>query len=187
MSRQPRHVLNLLIAAGIAGFAAPSLLAGNDPDSYNEFANARYQGIEGASVQLEDGRWEGEPYAPGGASRPAVGLVEHFVLNGDLDGDGEIEAVVLLWQSSGGSGTFDHVAVMKKVDGDWLNVATAPLGDRVQVRGGAINGWTGSNEHNRLRTSDPELLVAATGMDLIRFQSVNVTFRCVRTAGTPAR
>jgi heat shock protein HslJ len=139
MSRQPRHVLNLLIAAGIAGFAAPSLLAGNDPDSYNEFANARYQGIEGASVQLEDGRWEGELYAPGGASRPAVGLVEHFVLNGDLDGDGEIEAVVLLWQSSGGSGTFDHVAVMKKVDGDWLNVATAPLGDRVQVRGGAIN------------------------------------------------
>ena len=105
----------------------------------SKFANATYHGIEDSPVQLSDGRWEGKPYVEGGASRPSVGLVENFVLTGDLDGDGSDESIVLLWQSSGGSGTFDHLAVMAEVGGELRNIATAPLGDRVQVRRAEIS------------------------------------------------
>ncbi len=69
--------------------------------------------------------------------------------------------------------------------GDWSEMVVEPKkrgGWGFGVRGGAINSWTGSNEHNRLRTSDREMLVAATGMDQNRTMSMNVTFRCVRTA-----
>jgi len=112
-----------------------SVLASEENKTRTEpFANATYNGIEYEPVQLMDGRWEGEPYAEGGASRPSVGLVEDFVLTGDLDGDGDDESVVLLWQSSGGSGTFDYLAVMRENDGEVLNLGTAPLGDRVQIR-----------------------------------------------------
>jgi len=128
----------LLLVLSASWFMVPSLLAGPGPDLHPGLANASYQGIEDTPVQLENGRWEGEPYVEGGASRPSVGLVEDFSLEGDVDGDGEPETVVQLWQSSGGSGNFQHVAVMKNRDGKWLNVATAPVGDRVQVRAGAI-------------------------------------------------
>jgi heat shock protein HslJ len=128
----------LLVTIGIFCFAIPAAFAGTGSDFRSEMANASYQGIEDSSVQLKDGRWEGEPFVEGGASRPAVGLVEDFSLQGDLDGDGADETVVLLWQSSGGSGTFNYMAVMKGEGGALVNVATAPLGDRVQVRGGSI-------------------------------------------------
>jgi len=92
-----------------------------------------------APVTLTDGRWEGEPFVEGGASRPAVGLVDHFILLGDLDGDGLDEAATLLWESSGGSGTRLYLAVMGHRDGDIENQGTALIGDRAQVRSGEIN------------------------------------------------
>jgi len=53
-------------------------------------------------------------------------------------------------------------------------------------RGGAINSWPGSNEHNRLRTSDREMVAATTpvvsGGNMYRHHAVNTGFRCVRTA-----
>ena len=69
-----------------------------------ELAHATYSGIMDEPVTLTGGRWEGEPFVEGGASRPTVGLVDHFILTGDLDGDGLDEAVTFLWESSGGSG-----------------------------------------------------------------------------------
>jgi heat shock protein HslJ len=110
----------------------------NDAPTLEELANGTYTGIEDHPVKLIDGRWEGEPYAEGGSSRPSVGLVNDFQLHGDLDGDGADEIVVLLWQSSGGSGTFDYLAVMGRKDGAVRNLATAAIGDRVQVRSGTI-------------------------------------------------
>ena len=103
-----------------------------------ELSNATYSGVEEDPVTLTDGRWEGEPFAEGGASRPSVGLVEDFRLLGDLDGDGKDESVVILWESSGGSGTYSYVAVVGKKDGAVKNLATAEIGDRVQVRSGSI-------------------------------------------------
>jgi heat shock protein HslJ len=103
-----------------------------------ELQNATYVGIYDEPVQLVDGRYEGEPFVEGGASRPTVGLVADFRLFGDLDGDGADEVVVMLWQSSGGSGTFDYIAAVGRRGVEIVNLGTAELGDRVQVRAARV-------------------------------------------------
>ena len=70
-------------------------------------------------------------------------LVDGLRLEGDLDGDGVPEAVALLASSEGGSGTFVHLAVVARRGRDVSGVAAARVGDRVQVRAGAI-------EHERI-------------------------------------
>lgn len=104
----------------------------------HRLANATYFGILSEPVTLTDGRWEGRPFVEGGASRPTVGLIDHFILIGDLDGDGADEAAALLWESSGGSGTRLYLAALGARDRDISNLATTLIGDRVQVRSGAI-------------------------------------------------
>ena len=107
------------------------------PPTLEELENATYHGFEEAdgSVTLVDGKWEGQPYEEGAAARPTVNFVRDFHVLGDLDGDGAEEAVVLLAESSGGSGVRSHVAVVARRGGALENVATTLLGDRVQIRG----------------------------------------------------
>lgn len=123
-------------SAGGANDIAPEL--GDAPPTLAELAGATYTGILAEPVTLEDGRWEGEPFVAGGAARPAVGLVEHFLLEGDLDADGRPEAVVLLWESSGGSGTRSYLAAMGRDGAGVVNLGTVLIGDRVQLKSGAI-------------------------------------------------
>jgi len=134
-ARQPlRHGLlgAALLLAPLPG------LATNAAPSASELANASYSGIDGQDITLSDGRWQGAPFVEGGASRPSAGLVEGFQLDGDLNGDGNDEAVVLLWQSSGGSGVFSYIAAMGRKGEEVINLGTAPIGDRVQVRAGHV-------------------------------------------------
>ena len=107
-----------------------------------DLKNATYVGLQDLSgpVTLKGGRWDGEPFEPGAASRPSVVLAPGFRLTGDLDGDGTEEAVVVLAHSSGGSGTFDHLAVVKQTAEGLRNVATTPLGDRVAIRSARVEG-----------------------------------------------
>lgn len=114
---------------------AASAVPGGSSPSLAELESATYLGITKDPITLTDGRYEGEPVSPEGASRPQVGLVRELVARGDLDGAaGGGEAAVLLWESSGGSGTFLHVAAMARVEGEVRNLGTAPVGNRVQVR-----------------------------------------------------
>lgn len=94
-------------------------------------------GIEG-DITLSGGRWEGEPFVEGGASRPSVMLIGDLYLSGDVTGDGAGDAVVFLSTSSGGSGTFLYLAVFQRLASGVTNAATAPIGDRVQIRRVAI-------------------------------------------------
>jgi len=113
--------------------AAPQALSAPlGAPTLEELKNATYAGLEDLAgpVSLKDGRWEGEPFEPGAASGPSVVLAPGFRLTGDLDGDGTEEAVVVLAQSSGGSGTFNSLAVVKRAAEGPRNVATTPLGDR---------------------------------------------------------
>ena len=105
-----------------------------------ELKNATYKDVEeaGSAFTLASGRWEGKPYEPGGASAPNVTFVRDFRLTGDLDGDGAEEAVVLLAAGTGGTGEMSYVAVVGRPGGNVTNVATAPIGDRVQVRDARI-------------------------------------------------
>jgi heat shock protein HslJ len=132
----------LLLLAVSAGCGGDEMDTGEEPSPpvLSELKNATYRGLEAdvEVVTLTDGVWEGEPFVEGAASRPRVVFVRDFHLMGDLDGDGLEEAVVLLSESSGGSGEFLHVAVVDRVEGKLENIATTPLGDRVQIR----RGWT---------------------------------------------
>jgi heat shock protein HslJ len=103
-------------------------------------ANATYEGIYEDPVTLEDGSWEGEPHVPEGASRPSVWLLDRLWLKGDLSGDGSEEAAVLLAESSGGSGSYSYIAAMGRRDGELVNLGTALIGDRVQLRAMRLSG-----------------------------------------------
>ena len=105
-----------------------------------QLKNVSYRGLEGIAkpVTLSKGSWEGQPLRRGAASRPAVHFVRDFRLLGDVDGDGADEAVVLLGVTSGGSGDLIHLAVVKWQGSEAVNVATARLGDRVQLRAGRV-------------------------------------------------
>jgi heat shock protein HslJ len=104
-------------------------------------AFATYSGLfDGQTLTLDAGRWQGAPYVAGGASAPRAGLAPPWVvLRGDLDGDGGEELAVLLWTSTGGSGTYDYLAVLDRAaDGAVVNRGTAALGDRVKLRSARI-------------------------------------------------
>lgn len=125
-----RFTFRALLVLGlgiIAGCSSPP-----EPLTEESLRNAEYQGIYAEAVQLTDGRYEGEPFVEGGASRPMVIFIEPHVF-GDLDGDSVDDAAVLLVENSGGSGSFVYLAVVLNHDGDPVNQATTLLGDRVQV------------------------------------------------------
>jgi heat shock protein HslJ len=139
-----RRAAIVVLAAVFAGACAAGDAAGPRSDaadqapSLAELLDGTYEGILGEPVTLSRGIWEGDPLVEGSASRPSVGLVQHFLLEGDFDGDGTPEAAVLLWESSGGSGTRSYLAVMKRVGGEVRNLGTALVGDRTQVMSGSI-------------------------------------------------
>lgn len=101
--------------------------------SLEQLSNATYQGVYDRPVRLSAGRFEGEPFEPGAASRPTLALMPDPIAYADLDGDDAQEAVVLLVESSGGSGSFVYLAVVALVQGEPKNLATELIGDRVSV------------------------------------------------------
>jgi heat shock protein HslJ len=103
-----------------------------------ELARTTYHGVYDEPVTLEGGYWEGAPYTADAVSRPEVGLIRDFRLTGDVNGDGSEEAVVLLIMSSGGSGTYNYLAVVGRNGETPVNLGTAGIGDRVQVRSASI-------------------------------------------------
>ncbi len=96
--------------------------------------NAQYAGIYNTVVQLTDGHYEGKPFVEGGASRPTVDFVKGFYTFGDLTGDGIDDAVVFLAENSGGSGAFTYVAAVENRQGLPVNIGTAFLGDRGELK-----------------------------------------------------
>ena len=93
--------------------------------------NAAYQGIYDEAVTLTDGLYAGDPFVEGGASRPTVTYLQ--AAWGDLTGDGADEAVVLLAENSGGSGSFIYIAVVAAQNGQTVNTVTTLLEDRAQI------------------------------------------------------
>lgn len=105
-----------------------------------EIENATYRGLDDhlGDVTLVHGSWQGKPYVEAGAVRPEVNVISKFRMTGDLDRDGTDEAVVLLEYRPGGTGELLYAAVVGRRNSRVVNVATAFIGDRVQVRGGHI-------------------------------------------------
>ncbi|MCP5093575.1 MAG: hypothetical protein GY949_21955 [Gammaproteobacteria bacterium] len=85
--------------------------------------------VEGEPVRLQNGRAV-RPAAPGSASEirtQVFGAPTH----GDIDGDGDTDAVFFLVQETGGSGTFYYVAAAHKVNGGYRGGTAVLIGDRI--------------------------------------------------------
>lgn len=110
---------------------APNLPAPLDPTAPGR---ATYSGILDEAITLIDGQYQGEPFMEDGASRPTVTLLTDPIAYGDLDGDGQDDAAVLLVYDSGGSGSFLYLAVVATGQDEPANAKAIFLGDRTQVR-----------------------------------------------------
>jgi hypothetical protein len=100
--------------------------------------NAIYT-VERRPVPLRDGRHEAEA-APGSAAK-AVTSVFGEPAFGDLDGDGDEDAVLLLVHDPGGSGTFYYIAASINENGRSRGTEAVFLGDRISPqRIGIRNG-----------------------------------------------
>jgi len=97
--------------------------------------------LRNMTYQSQDTR-SGEVHVSDGKFEDAGGHVWVTMLDtvawGDVFGDGQPEAVVVLGANTGGSGVFHSLAVVADVDGDPVNVAIAELGDRIKLRGLSI-------------------------------------------------
>jgi heat shock protein HslJ len=114
-----------------AGAAASPAAAGQQPaPTLDEVKNATYTGLKGVtrSVTLVQGTWEDA------AKKVAVTMANNLRVAGDLDGIPPDDAVVILSVNQGGSGVVSYLAVVTRRDGKLINIATAPMGDRVQLR-----------------------------------------------------
>lgn len=124
----------LLDLAACSAPEAPATPTPNRPaPTLDEIGGATVTGLQllTGPVVLVDGGFR--------SGRTEVGLVRALQWSGPLDG-GSPATAVILWESGGGSGTFNSVAVFAWRDGRVLNLGTAPLGDRVRVQAGRIEG-----------------------------------------------
>jgi len=117
-----------------------ALVVSTEAPRFEAVANATYHGIYETPVRLGNGRFEGEPFAAGGVSRPTVQLIGGVLETGDLDGDGTDEAVVLLVENSGGTGSFIYLAALGRRGEEVVNLGTSLVGDRVQIRSLRVEG-----------------------------------------------
>jgi hypothetical protein len=127
---QPFFVAGLLLA-GCGGEDASRPHQASMPApalTYEELRRATYQSewVEGGSVTLTDGTYEDT------TQRILITLAEPYA-SGDLDGDGDADAAVVIGSNTGGSGVFVDLAVVLASPGGPTNVATASLGDRTRV------------------------------------------------------
>jgi heat shock protein HslJ len=110
--------------------------AGGSRLTEEQLKNATYSGIYDEPVTLTEGRYEGEPFVEGGASRPIVEYLSE--LYGDLDGDGVEDAAVFLVESSGGTGNFIYVAAQLNQNGLPVDTGAVWIEDRIQIKAAAI-------------------------------------------------
>ncbi len=86
---------------------------------------------QNGTAPLVNGEYR-EPAAPGSATETVVQLSE-MVAYGDLDEDGFADAAVVTITDPGGSGTFYNLVAVLDRRGQPAPVATAFLGDRIQI------------------------------------------------------
>jgi uncharacterized membrane protein len=132
------------ILAAFAGLAGCSVVSTNHAENGvpGEFESASISGIYDDPIRLDRGRYEGEPFVVGGASRPTVTMLPEPRALVDIDGDGDREWLVILAESSGGSGTFIYLTMLEEDHDGFRSRATVLLGDRVRVAKVSVDGST---------------------------------------------
>ncbi len=111
--------------------------------------NATYI-VEGQKIRLIDGRSETES-APGSAIKVITSVFGKPVY-GNIDGESDADAALILTYNPGGSGTFYYVAAALNVNGFYLGTRAILLGDRVAPQNVIVsNGVIVANYADRRR------------------------------------
>lgn len=129
----------ILVVIGYAYPAASDAISA-DLELAPDPLNATYR-IEGCPIHLRSGHYQVQA-APGSATQVKTTVFGEPVY-GDLDGDKDEDAVLLLAHAPGGSGTFYYVTAARNLDGQYRGSNGVLLGDRitpqeVTVRNGVI-------------------------------------------------
>ena len=107
-----------------------------------QLRNAEYHlpllGDQDTPIRLVDGTGT-LIYGEGATERETVSLVDDAVAFGDLDGDGNADAAVVVYTSGGGSGAFIYLVAVLDRDGVPSQAGRAYLGDRVRVESLSIS------------------------------------------------
>jgi len=124
-----------MVAVSLVGCSGLSMRhMATAPPTLDDIGDATVVGLFDDPITLHDGRWEGQAYVVGGASRPTAGLIDDLSVVGDLDGDGAQETVAFLWSATGGSGTRIYMAVFNHTGTGVSARSTSLIGDRVKLR-----------------------------------------------------
>lgn len=99
--------------------------------------NTSYR-VNQESFTLVDGLAEKE-IVPGSASKNKL-IVFGEPSFGDIDGDGDDDAVLILVNQTGGSGTFYYAAISVNVDGHYKGTDAILLGDRISPQNFYVEG-----------------------------------------------
>jgi hypothetical protein len=126
-----------LLAGFVLCFLAACLPGGGTDDEGvgSDPLNATYE-IEGQEIWLRQGRSE-IAVGPASATKIKTSVFGNPIA-GDLDGDGDQDAVLILAHDSGGSGTFYYVAAAVNLGGRYRGTNAVLLGDRISPQDLAI-------------------------------------------------
>lgn len=103
------------------------------PPTIDQLMAATVSGVLDQPVTLANGAYQGPPNPAGAATRATLTLWAPTVVFADLDGQPGNEAVAAMAAETGGSGVFVHVGVFGVQGGKAVSLATALVGDRVQL------------------------------------------------------
>lgn len=102
--------------------------------TFDILKNAEYYSQDtGTRIKLVNGTYPLTPMAGESQADYFVKLDADSVVFGDLNGDGQEDAVVILVSRSGGSGTYKELAVVLNQNGNANSIANQALGDRTVV------------------------------------------------------
>lgn len=138
-------LLSSLLGAALAGCGGAQVQRQGGPFA-GDAANATYL-IEGQEVRLTHGR-----STTGEGDAAVETQLTDGRLEGDLDGDGATDLLVVVARDAGEGATFHLAALMREGSGT-RPVASAPLGDRLVVKNLAFDG---ADIKLRLVVRDPE-------------------------------
>ena len=154
MTRKCTRIIVLLMVIII--FSACAGSGENTTDSSNasisDPLNTTYT-IEDQTIKLINGRFESQA-APGSATMIQASVVDRPVY-GDLDRDGDDDAVVVIVYDSGGTGTFYYIAAAVNHKGVFSGTGGYLLGDRIAVQNVEIRSQMVVVKYSDRRPQEP--------------------------------
>ena len=116
--------------------------------------------IEGKEITLQNGRFE-VAVTPDSATKIRT-FISGDVVEGDLDGDGDFDAALILVHDPGGSGTFYYVAVAENINGRYRGTNAVRLGDRIapkdhEIRNGVVIAGYAKRRPNEPMSTAPSV------------------------------